>query len=252
MEGEWDIQKLRDKLSEEMIVHIVENIVPPAELQSNDVPWWMGNTQGNFTVKSAWELLRQRREKKAENNKIWAKGVPFKVIFFLWKDWRRKIATDDNLKRMKINIVSRCWCCEEKTEETMAHLFLTARIATKLWRQLVIFAGIDIEDMNLKQLINTWWNIHTTPKLESVYRAMPAIIMWTIWKRRNGIKHGGTMDLNNMIWQVQDMVRKLIKTSYPWMKIGKEDWSHMVTLLKEYKPRLHYYCVTWNCQKGIR
>jgi len=180
MEGEWDIQKLRDKLSEEMIVHIVENIVPPAELQSNDVPWWMGNTQGNFTVKSAWELLRQRREKKAENNKIWAKGVPFKVIFFLWKDWRRKIATDDNLKRMKINIVSRCWCCEEKTEETMAHLFLTARIATKLWRQLVIFAGIDIEDMNLKQLINTWWNIHTTPKLESVYRAMPAIIMWTI------------------------------------------------------------------------
>ncbi|WMV42196.1 hypothetical protein MTR67_035581 [Solanum verrucosum] len=29
------------------------------------------------------------------------------------------------------------------------------------------------------------------------------------------------------------------------MKIGKEDWPHIVNLLKEYKPRLHYYCVTW-------
>ncbi|KAH0712315.1 hypothetical protein KY285_007875 [Solanum tuberosum] len=99
--------------------------------------------------------------------------------------------------------------------------------------------------MDLKQLINTWWNMHTTPKLESLYRAMPAIIMWTLWTRRNRIKHGGTVDINDMIWQVQDMIKKIIKSLYPWMKIGKVDWSHMVTLLKEYKPRLHYYSVTW-------
>ncbi|KAK4731106.1 hypothetical protein R3W88_024094 [Solanum pinnatisectum] len=35
---------------------------------------------------------------------------------------------------MKINIVSRCWCCDRKEEETMTHLFLTALIAYKLWR----------------------------------------------------------------------------------------------------------------------
>ncbi|KAH0776356.1 hypothetical protein KY290_007767 [Solanum tuberosum] len=127
----------------------------------------------------------------------------------------------------------------------MAHLFLIAPIATKLWMQFAIFAGIDIEDMNLKQLINTWWNIHSTPKLEAVYRAMLAFIMWIIWKRRNNIKHGGNVTLNNMIWKVQDMIRKLLKSLYPWMKIGKEDWPHMVNLLKKYKPRLHYYCVTW-------
>ncbi|WMV19697.1 hypothetical protein MTR67_013082 [Solanum verrucosum] len=34
--GEWDRQKLRDKLYEEMTVHIVENIVPPADLQTRD------------------------------------------------------------------------------------------------------------------------------------------------------------------------------------------------------------------------
>lgn len=53
------------------------------------------------------------------------------------------------------------------------------------------------------------------------------------------------MTLNNMIWKVQDMIKKLIKRLYPWMKIGKERWPHMIDLLKEYKPRLHCYCVTW-------
>ncbi|KAH0669679.1 hypothetical protein KY289_024172 [Solanum tuberosum] len=112
---------------------------------------------------------------------------------------------------MKISIVSRCWCCEEKAEETMANLFLTAPIATKLWRHFAIFTGIDIEDMHWKQIIMTWWTIDTTPKLVTVYRVMPAIIIWIIWKRRNEIKHGGNVAFMEM----------------------------------EYKPRLYCLGVTW-------
>jgi len=58
---------------------------------------------------------------------------------------------------MKINIVSRCWCCDRKEEETITHLFLTASIATKLWRFFANHAGINIEGMHLQQLINAWW-----------------------------------------------------------------------------------------------
>ncbi|XP_047267409.1 uncharacterized protein LOC124897848 [Capsicum annuum] len=41
---------------------------------------------------------------------------------------------------MRINIVSRCWCCDDKNEETIEHLFLTSSIAKRLWRQFAIFA----------------------------------------------------------------------------------------------------------------
>lgn len=49
----WDKQKLLTKISEEMTDYITECTKPSSDVQINDVPWWMENTQGRFTVKSA-------------------------------------------------------------------------------------------------------------------------------------------------------------------------------------------------------
>lgn len=110
------------------------------------------------------EQLRSKRDEKEEYKQIWEKGLPFKMNFFMWRAWKRRIATDDNLKRMKMYVVSRCWCCDMRKEETMEHLFLTAPIAEKLWRQFAVFADIHIEDMDMKQIIDTWWTMKSTPK----------------------------------------------------------------------------------------
>ncbi|KAH0713632.1 hypothetical protein KY289_009591 [Solanum tuberosum] len=153
----WNREKILQNLSTELTDYIMENIAPQNIQSSNDVAWWMTNSQGSFTVKSAWELMRAKHDQRKDYELIWNKGLPFKINFFLWRVWKRGIATDDNLKRMKINIVSRCWCCDRKEEETITHLFLTAPIATKLWRFFANYAGINIEGMHLQQLINAWW-----------------------------------------------------------------------------------------------
>lgn len=183
----------------------MESINPLNSENQIDIPWWMGNANGDFTVKSAWEMIRRRHECSADFGFIWNKGLPFKVNFLLWTVWKRRIPTDDILKRMKIHLVSRCWCCEKKEEETMSHLFLTAFIANRLWRQFANFAGIHMEGMHLQQVIITWWTHKTSPKLQEVLRAMLAIIMWTLWKGRNNMKHGGRTTFNEMVAQVQDM-----------------------------------------------
>lgn len=69
----------------------------------------------------------------------------------------RTIPTNDNLKRLGIELVSRCWCCEDKKEKTMSHILLTAPIAFKLWRQFALFAGVQINNPHLQQMIITWW-----------------------------------------------------------------------------------------------
>lgn len=48
----WDEVKLRRKFTDEMENHILENIRLPNDLETNDSPWWIGNSQGRFTVKS--------------------------------------------------------------------------------------------------------------------------------------------------------------------------------------------------------
>ncbi|XP_049368399.1 uncharacterized protein LOC125833298 [Solanum verrucosum] len=102
IEGRWDEQKLNTILSTEMVEYIIESTKPPSTNSQHDQPWWMANTQGDFTVKSAWKILRRKHESRADFGFIWTKGLPFKINFFLWRMWKGRIPTDDNLKRMKI------------------------------------------------------------------------------------------------------------------------------------------------------
>ncbi|KAK4727570.1 hypothetical protein R3W88_032487 [Solanum pinnatisectum] len=62
----------------------------------------MANAQGRFTVKSAWQIMRNKQETRRDCELLWNKELPFKINFFLWKVWKRRIATDDNLKKMRI------------------------------------------------------------------------------------------------------------------------------------------------------
>ncbi|KAH0755906.1 hypothetical protein KY290_026176 [Solanum tuberosum] len=45
----------------------------------------MLNPSGKFTVKSAWEILRQPGDVLGDYKKLWIKGMPFKVSFLVWR-----------------------------------------------------------------------------------------------------------------------------------------------------------------------
>ncbi|XP_015159786.1 uncharacterized protein [Solanum tuberosum] len=169
-----------------------------------------------FTVKSTCEIVKSKQEPRRDFEVLWNKGLPFKINFFLWRVWKRKIATDDNLKKMRINIASRCWCCDRKEKETMTHLFLIAPIANMLWRYFSLFAGINIEGMRLQQLIISWWKQKAIPKLQSIYRAIPTIIMWSLWKRRNALKHGSGISWEGMV----EMTIEVVRGNPGWSSFG--------------------------------
>ncbi|XP_059285936.1 uncharacterized protein LOC132039479 [Lycium ferocissimum] len=168
-----------DTLDRELARHIKDNIKVP-DGEEDDEPCWMLETNGKFSVKSAWEFLRHRESKQTSYRFIWEKGLPIKISFFMWRVWKGRISTDDILKRMMINIPSRCWCCEEHKEETVVHLFLTSSIAVKLWKFFASCAGIPTDGVGLHQMIMAWWTAETKPKLQPIYRAMPAVIMCTL------------------------------------------------------------------------
>ncbi|KAH0709522.1 hypothetical protein KY284_010949 [Solanum tuberosum] len=63
--GDWDETKLLTRLSQEIIEYIIESIKPSVG-EGNDTPWWMGNTQGAFTVKFAWQQMRKKKERRRD------------------------------------------------------------------------------------------------------------------------------------------------------------------------------------------
>lgn len=145
-----------------------------------DKTWWMGDKSSLFIVKSTYELLRRRRQELHWPRNVWIKVLHLKISFFLWRAWKKRITTHDNWKRMKSQIVSRCYYCEDKEMETMSHLFLTAPSALQLWKHFATYAGIQCEGMCLQQLICSWWNLQGSTKFKLLIKAVLAIVMWQI------------------------------------------------------------------------
>lgn len=65
-----------------MVGYIIDNISLLMKDDEQDKAWRMFNTSGNFTVKSAWEIMRHRREKNEIFDMIRVKGIPFKINLF--------------------------------------------------------------------------------------------------------------------------------------------------------------------------
>ncbi|XP_060216645.1 uncharacterized protein LOC132644105 [Lycium barbarum] len=167
--GEWNMELLTSTLDQELAQHIKENIKVPVE-EEDDEPSWMLETNGRFSVKSAWEFLRHRESKQA---------------------------------------------------------------------------SIPTDGVGLHQMIMAWWTAETKPKLQPMYRAIPAVIMWSLWKRRNSIKYGGSVSFFRLKQQVQHILHQLIRKRFPWLHIVFAEWEYMHHHLSRYKPKFYYAKVVW-------
>ncbi|XP_070021012.1 uncharacterized protein [Nicotiana sylvestris] len=68
----FDVDRLFEILPEDLAVHILEKIKPLSPQQGLDMPCWMLETRGYFSVKSAWEYTRRRDEPITAYRMIWA------------------------------------------------------------------------------------------------------------------------------------------------------------------------------------
>ncbi|XP_060178090.1 uncharacterized protein LOC132608026 [Lycium barbarum] len=63
-DGRWHVPAIRNNLPKDLAEYILTEVKPPAKPGEIDKPWWMLETNGEFSVKSAWEFIRSRGEKK--------------------------------------------------------------------------------------------------------------------------------------------------------------------------------------------
>ncbi|KAF3650246.1 hypothetical protein FXO37_18556 [Capsicum annuum] len=56
-----------------MVELILQTVKPKVEGHHNDRPWWMENTNGQFSLKSSWEVIQKKKEKRRDFDYIWNK-----------------------------------------------------------------------------------------------------------------------------------------------------------------------------------
>ncbi|XP_070029442.1 uncharacterized protein [Nicotiana sylvestris] len=245
LDGEWDVDRLFELLPEDLAVHILEKIKPPSPQQVLDMPCWMLETRGYFSVKSAWHYTRRRYEPRAAYRMIWVKGLPFKIAFFMWKVWKAKLPLDDFLKRVGYCMPSKCWCCVQPGEESLQHLFFRSETAKTTWRYFLSRARIVVEELTLHQAITKCWTANVCLRIKPVMQALPSCIFWELWKRRNSMKYGDDVTTSRVIYQVSSNMQALVKVRKPGMDMVPHKWQDLLAMMENFTPKLKVTKVMW-------
>ncbi|XP_070017599.1 uncharacterized protein [Nicotiana sylvestris] len=245
LDGEWDVDRLFELLPEELAVHILEKIKPPSTMRVLDRLFWMLETRGYFSVKSAWEYTRRRDEPRKAYRMIWVKGLPIKIAFFIWKVWKAKLPLDDLLKRVGYCMPSKCWCCVQPDEESLQHLFFRSETTKTTWKYFLSRAGIDVEGLTLHQAITKYWTTNVCLSLKPVMQELPSCVVWELWKRRNSMKYGEAVTTSRMIYQVSTNLQASVKVRKPGMDMVPHKWQDLLAMMKNFTPKLKVTKVMW-------
>ncbi|WMV08231.1 hypothetical protein MTR67_001616 [Solanum verrucosum] len=161
------------------------------------------------------------------------------------KPWWMPTSTGEVLVRMRIVNSVKCCICNTNAEETCDHLFIHCPTAYCLWREFAEATGIQGPMVQLRQVIQLWWEADCGSKLKPMLHVVPIFIIWKLWKRRNIVKHGGCMSTHNMVREINKHLYLFAKNRYPWLKNLPNTWPMIVKLLEEYSPLVCCRVVYW-------
>ncbi|XP_060210297.1 uncharacterized protein LOC132637182 [Lycium barbarum] len=170
--GQWDEQLLRRILPEDIADHIVQHINPPNENGQADKAFWKLDSRGKFTVGFAFQLLKQRKDPSNLYKQMWIKGLPIKISFFIWRFWKFKLPLDDKLKKWGHQFPSRCYCCQHPEVEDTSHVFLHSPTAQAIWKYFCGPVEINIENLQITQIINRWWDMPSRLPVKCINQAV--------------------------------------------------------------------------------
>ena len=240
----WDVPRLRQYLPGDLISRIVDIQLFPNEA---DRMVWSPSSSGDFSVKSAWHELRQRRNISLVDKAIWTSFLPLKISFFAWRLVRNFLPLEVTLKQRGLVVVSRCLCCLQQ-EESSEHLFLHGPVANHVWGHYSRKFGItNLMQSSVSSIFSSWLLSIPGGSLQHIRSAMPAIILWFLWKARDHARfRNEEFNAQRVIWMIDTFVERLGAAKVLKSSHFKGDLdSPFSSLVSRSVPRVQISVVSW-------
>lgn len=167
---------------------------------------------------------------------IWMKGIPFKLSFFLWRLWKKRLPTGEIFINNRIcdNVI---FCCfEDNSQEIIEHLFMECKFLKDLQEYFAAIVGVNGPFFTTPNSVIKRWNTAIIPKLKTIYKVVPIIILWQIWKKRNCT--GGKKSYFNMKRVITTNLEYLARFWFPWLQNIPDSWVDLVRSLFAYMLRI--------------
>nr|XP_027068031.1 uncharacterized protein LOC113693644 [Coffea arabica] len=163
----------------------------PHDLARKDMMVWLPSPTGCFTVKSAWEVLRQRKHRSLVDSLLWPSVLPAKMSFLAWRLVRNFLPLDMTLRCRGLALPSRCGCCYQ-AEEALLHVFLTGPVASEVWRRVSGRFGFHLRNCSSMASVFVSWHFTSVSSAKDHIRVvMPIVVCWFLWLARNQERYQG-------------------------------------------------------------
>ncbi|WMV32833.1 hypothetical protein MTR67_026218 [Solanum verrucosum] len=242
--GQWNVDKLIRLAPQNQLPAILST---PIQIQQAhpDLAIWNLNSNGLFTVSSAWDIIREKRAKTKFNSNTWNRNIPFKCYFLLRRTIRGKLPTNEKLSKFGVE-PSDYYYCHSPGADTIEHIFNTGSFAKNVWRFFVVQLGIQTDFLPLRNMIMRWWSsTQYNEAHKRILQSTPIFICWNLWKNRCAKKYGGKQ---SNIATVKHLVIldtfKLLHTTFPYISwpLG---WNKLCTLIEKCTHDIKVTAVQW-------
>lgn len=164
--------------------------IPLSEEPHNDRRIWHYTTSGEFTVKSAYHLIRDICKDEGGGGmsdsgdklwgKLWSLQVPPRIKMFGWKMCANGLATGANLSTRLRGFDARCCRCGALCEDDV-HALLECPASNEIWdRSGILKPETEVRVCNLKEWLG--WCFDTCSE-EYIHGIIT--VLWAIWNVRN-------------------------------------------------------------------
>ncbi|XP_038717940.1 uncharacterized protein LOC120011012 [Tripterygium wilfordii] len=162
--------------------------IPLYGLNREDSLVWSQNTQGRFTIKSAYWLakgapvLRQEQHNHIQWARLWKLEMPNKIKFFAWRLSYDSLATKVNLTHKGISLDTSCYLCGS-CDESSLHLFRDCAALVDMWNRCdFVSIALSLPVFSISSWISNMLEILTPTDMTKLFS-----ILYHIWLARNGI-----------------------------------------------------------------
>ncbi|XP_027171611.1 uncharacterized protein LOC113771199 [Coffea eugenioides] len=192
----WNTDRLLQVLPRSIVNIISQTFVDP---KLKDELIWAPSADGAFSVSSAWELVRQRRNTSLVCRGIWCPLLPLKMSYLAWRVLSDFLPLDDKLRSRGMAMVSKCDCCGNAVE-SLNHIFLHGRLASAVWQHFFLACGIQWRSFScVSSLLVVWFQSSSNGRLDHVRCVIPVVVLWFLWRSRNDARFGNLHPVHSKV-----------------------------------------------------
>ncbi|XP_027150296.1 uncharacterized protein LOC113750530 [Coffea eugenioides] len=248
--GHWNLPLLQQWVPHGVVSEVVR-VVPPVG-QLPDLMVWRPCSSGQFTLWSAFHLVRRHANSSFMSRQIWHPVVPLKISFFLLRLLRGRIPVDCCLMKFGVHGPSRCGCCSSPVVKIVEHVFAMGEMASRVWHFFGDPVGISWVGSSFRVCMASWWyGKRGNRQLAFVHHILPLLICWHLWKFRNRMRYDGVrLGFARLCYLVLSDLLELFGLFLRQRRSFPADWVHFYAEISGWVPRVSYTLVRWSRPSG--